>query len=153
MDNIGDWLYIVLLVVAGISGLFGSGKKKSRPTTILGQPDGDEYESEPERHESKSFRQLLDEMASEKPVSAYPYETPAPPLFSGTEKKTAQRQTPPPPSFLKGKNSISSRTSAFPPPVNLLVEEEIGTTPDISFSDREELKRAIILSEILNRKY
>lgn len=158
MDNIGDWLYIVLLVVAGVSGLFGSGKKKTRPTTILGQPDDDEYEPEPARHElqrqeTKSFRQLLDEMASEKPVSAFPRETPAAPLFSMPEKRAAKRQTPPPPPFLKGENSISSRKSAFTPSANLLVEEEIGNTPDISFSDRDELKRAIILSEILNRKY
>ena len=39
MDNVGDWLYIVFLIIAAVSGLFSSkDKKKSRPD-ILGQPD------------------------------------------------------------------------------------------------------------------
>ena len=40
MDNVGDWLYIVFLIIAAVSGLFSSKdkKKKSRPD-ILGQPD------------------------------------------------------------------------------------------------------------------
>ncbi len=39
MDNAGDWLYIVFLIIAGISSLFGSKNKKKRPKQILGQPD------------------------------------------------------------------------------------------------------------------
>ena len=37
MDNVGDWLYIVFLIIAAVSGLFSSKdkKKKSRPD-ILG---------------------------------------------------------------------------------------------------------------------
>ena len=45
MDNLGDWLYIVFLIVAAVSGLFGSGKKKKRQTEVLGRPDS---EIEPE---------------------------------------------------------------------------------------------------------
>ena len=37
MDNAGDWLYIVFLIIAGISSLFGSKNKKKRPKQILGQ--------------------------------------------------------------------------------------------------------------------
>ena len=39
MDNVGDWLYIVFLIIAAVSSLFSSKdkKKKSRPD-ILGQP-------------------------------------------------------------------------------------------------------------------
>lgn len=41
MDNVGDWLYIVFLIIAAVSGLFSSKdkKKKSRPD-ILGNPTG-----------------------------------------------------------------------------------------------------------------
>jgi hypothetical protein len=28
MDNLGDWLYVILLVVAGVSGIVSSSKKK-----------------------------------------------------------------------------------------------------------------------------
>jgi hypothetical protein len=33
MENIGDWLYLVIIAVAVISGLFGSSKKKKRQQT------------------------------------------------------------------------------------------------------------------------
>lgn len=154
MDNIGDWLYIVLLVIAGVSGLFGSGKKKKRPSTILGEP-ADAYEPEPERPEPKSFRELLEEMNSEKPVPAAGRPAGGSPLFSGTEKKgpDSRHTPPPPPPFLKGENTISRRKAAFASPHGLPAEEETGNAAGISFSDRDELKRAVILSEILNRKY
>ena len=35
MDNLGDWLYIVFLIIAAVSGLLGSGKKKKRPSEVL----------------------------------------------------------------------------------------------------------------------
>lgn len=33
MDNVGDWIYIVFLIVAAISGLFSSKNKKKAPDT------------------------------------------------------------------------------------------------------------------------
>ena len=50
MDNAGDWLYIVFLIIAGISSLFGSKNKKKRPTQVLGQP---EYDSQGNRHKRR----------------------------------------------------------------------------------------------------
>ena len=38
-ENIGDWLYILFLAIAGISSMFSSKKKKKQPKQILGQPD------------------------------------------------------------------------------------------------------------------
>lgn len=149
MDNIGDWLYIVLLVIAGVSGLFNSGKKKKRAAAFPEPSDNEPvyepiYEPvyEPEPQESKSFRELVEEM------TASPE-----PLFSTPEKKTGRRSTPPPPPFLTAENTISSPQTTLSPTRSLLGEEETGSGPDISFSDRDELKRAIIISEILNRKY
>lgn len=145
MDNIGDWLYIVLLVIAGVSGLFNSGKKKKRANTFPEPSDNEPvYEPvyEPEPQASKSFRELVEEM------------TAAPePLFSTPEKKTGRRSTPPPLPFLTAENAISSPQTTLSPTRGLLGGEETGSGPDISFSDRDELKRAIIISEILNRKY
>lgn len=145
MDNIGDWLYIVLLVIAGVSGLFNSGKKKKRANAF---PEPSDHEPiydpvyDPDPQESKSFRELVEEM------------TAAPePLFSTPKKKTSGRSTPPPPPFLTGENAISSAQTTLSPTRGLLGEEETGSGPGISFSDRDELKRAIIISEILNRKY
>ena len=46
MDNVGDWLYIVFLIVAGVSGLFNAKNKKKQvkpvqqpSKEIPGQPD------------------------------------------------------------------------------------------------------------------
>lgn len=36
MDNAGDWLYIVFLIIAGISSLFGSKNKKKTSETDIG---------------------------------------------------------------------------------------------------------------------
>lgn len=47
MDNLGDWIYIVFLIVAAVSGLFSSKNKKKHPTQVLGQP---EYEPAKEEH-------------------------------------------------------------------------------------------------------
>lgn len=151
MDNIGDWLYIVLLVIAGVSGLFNSGKKKR--TTAFPDPSGNEPAYEPERQESKSFRELVEEMAAEKPVAPFPPSAASEPLFSTAEKEKRRRSTPPPPPFLTAENAFSSRPAALSPNRGLPSEEESGNVPALSFSDRDELKRAIIISEILNRKY
>ena len=60
MDNVGDWIYIVFLIVAAISGLFSSKNKKKRPTQVLGQPGHDSY---PEENTSsgKGFWEILEE--------------------------------------------------------------------------------------------
>ena len=55
MDNVGDWIYIVFLIVAAISGLFSSKNKKKRPTQVLGQPGHDTY---PEENTSSGKRFL-----------------------------------------------------------------------------------------------
>lgn len=165
MDNIGDWLYIVLLVIAGVSGLFGSGKKKKRPSTVLGEPESEyepdytyeadnAYEPQPAKRPSKSFREVVEEIASEKQASSFPSSSGrTSPLFSDAGKRS-YRQTPPPPSpFLKGENAFSRQPAASSSSSILPAEEETGNAPDISFQDRDELKRAILISEILNRKY
>ena len=65
MDNVGDWIYIVFLIVAAISGLFSSKNKKKRPTQVLGQPGHDSY---PEENTSsgKGFWEILEEATTPK---------------------------------------------------------------------------------------
>ena len=33
MDNVGDWLYIVFLIIAAVSGLFSSKDKKKKKSS------------------------------------------------------------------------------------------------------------------------
>ena len=59
MDNAGDWLYIVFLIIAGISSLFGSKNKKKRPKQILGQPDREIVTNE-DNVPDKGFWEILE---------------------------------------------------------------------------------------------
>ena len=74
MDNVGDWLYIVFLIIAAVSGLFSSKdkKKKSRPD-ILGQPDREIVPND-QPTEGKGFWEILEDMQKEtqkpKPATA-----------------------------------------------------------------------------------
>lgn len=66
MDNLGDWIYIVFLIVAAVSGLFSSKNKKKRPTQVLGQP---EYDTTQEEHtpSGKGFWEILEEATNDRP--------------------------------------------------------------------------------------
>lgn len=66
MDNAGDWLYIVFLVVAAISGLFNSKNKKKNRPDILGQPDK-EIVTNDQPTPGKGFWEILEEMQSPRP--------------------------------------------------------------------------------------
>ena len=123
MDNAGDWLYIVFLIIAGISSLFGSKNKKKRPKQILGQPDREIVTNE-DNVPDKGFWEILEEMQNPKPAKQ-PVPTP----------KRKNKQSP------AGNRLVVPST-----------EEEIPLT-DIEFDNAAELRKAVIYTEILNRKY
>lgn len=130
MDNAGDWLYIVFLAIAGISSLFSSKNKKKRPKQILGQPDKEIVTSEKEVP-AKGFWEILEEMQKPEPVKQ-PVAAPKP-FLAG--EKMADRQS-------------SARNRLATPPA----EEESPLT-EIEFDNAAELRKAVIYTEILNRKY
>ncbi|MBN2659861.1 MAG: hypothetical protein JXR54_01175 [Tannerellaceae bacterium] len=145
MDNLGDWLYIVFLIIAAVSGLLGSGKKKKRPSEVLGQPDRD-IVPEQEKAPEKSFWEMLEEMQEGKPKPAQVSKPATRPAMKVKEK---QRLAPSP--FL---NNESKFTKTIPTAqVTMQEEEEHSAIPNLSFSDPDEIKKAIIYSEIFNRKY
>jgi hypothetical protein len=145
MDNLGDWLYIVFLIIAAVSGLLGSGKKKKRPSEVLGQPDRD-IVPEQEKAPEKSFWEMLEEMQEGKPKPAQVSKPATRPAMKVKEK---QRLAPSP--FL---NTESKLTKTIPTAsLTMQEEEEHNAIPNLSFSDPDEIKKAIIYSEIFNRKY
>ena len=117
-ENIGDWLYILFLAIAGISSMFSSKKKKKQPKQILDQPDR-EIVAEKESVPDKGFWEVLEEMQN--------------PFL--TAEKTAGRQ------------SFAGNRLVVPP-----AKEESPLT-DIEFDNAAELRKAVIYTEILNRKY
>lgn len=150
MDNAGDWLYyIVFLIVAGISGLMSSKNKKKNRPDILGQP-GREIVPNDQPTQDKGFWEVLEEMGNPRPESQ---PVPQPQVKPQTRKeKTKSKPAPAPKPFLTSERDIpgkiAAQSSIMPP-----VEEETGILPDNSFRDMDEIKKAVIYTEILNRKY
>ena len=141
MDNVGDWIYIVFLIVAAISGLFSSKNKKKRPTQVLGQPGHDTY---PEENTSsgKGFWEILEEATTpQKP------EAPTAPIHKKNKKTPASKP------FLSTEQEIQKSKVSSSQPMNFPAEEEHSMLEDIEFNNAEELRKAVIYSEILNRKY
>lgn len=138
MDNLSDWLYIVLLGIAGVSSLFSSKKKKKSPTEVLGQPDRDivvEQEDVPQ----KGFWEILEEMQKEKPQPvARPVArpTPSPAPFLTVENNTVRK---------KAQTVGSIMATSIPAEESKSLEFELGNPA--------ELRKALIYAEILNRKY
>ena len=141
MDNVGDWIYIVFLIVAAISGLFSSKNKKKRPTQVLGQPGHDTY---PEENTSsgKGFWEILEEA-----TTPHKPEAPTAPIHKKKKKTPASKP------FLSTEQEIQKSKVSSSQPMNFPAEEEHSMLEDIEFNNAEELRKAVIYSEILNRKY
>lgn len=119
MDKAGDWIYIILLLIVGISSLFSSSKEKKKKKRSIQQPSFPENTS--------------------KEKTSYPFDP------QQTEKKQTLRQ------------SLKSETKTIPTysPINSdnIQPEESATPPCAKDDHLEELRKAIIYTEILNRKY
>lgn len=141
MDNAGDWLYIVFLVIAGISGLFSSKNKKKRPKQVLGQPER-EIISQDEEAPQKGFWDILQEMQEPRPQQKTVIKP----------KKQKKQQAVQPTPFLTAENEIA-RQIADENRIGIPPMEEEAQQMDIEFNNAAELRKAIIYTEILNRKY
>lgn len=140
MDNVGDWLYIVFLIVAGVSGLFNAKNKKKQAKPVQ-QPSkempGQPEETTPER----SFWDIFEE-EEEQPEKKPQEETPV------TDKPTEPEQVP----VAMPEQRIAEQTSLRHRPAPSLQEEDNRPT-GIDFNSAVELRKAVIYAEILNRKY
>ncbi len=125
MKSIGDWIYVIFIIIFAVSGMFGSKGKKKRPTVVLGGP-----EYEPDRTEHTFWEMPEDSDASRGKKAKMPEPVPIP----------AEPSVGP----------LNPRTSAAS--VNATGGEH-SILEAIDFEDAEELRKAVIYSEILNRKY
>ena len=139
MDNAGDWLYIVFLIIAGISGLFGSKNKKKRSKQVLGQPDRDIITDDTPQ---KGFWEVLQEMQNPAPTPK--------PLVEPRRPRKQPVAGPAP--FLSAETTTVRQAPAQNRIVSPSVEEE-SPAVDIEFDNAAELRKAVIYAEILNRKY
>lgn len=148
MDNAGDWLYIVFLIVAGLSSLLGS-KKKKKQTEVLGQP-GKDIVVETEQQPQKGFWEILQEMQEEQKEPSRPIEKTNPAVTRKNKQKQQKKVVPSP--FLTAESAFNKPVEAnnF---ANMPLPEEENTLTNIEFDNAAELRKAVIYAEILNRKY
>ncbi len=137
MDNAGDWLYIVFLIIAGLGSLLKSDKKKKHPKSILSQPEAASvFEEKEHPTESKPVQTKTQNHRKQSP------ETIVPP------KKTTPRV---PASFLQ---TVETETASQPlASTSSIATSEEPEMPLIRLDNREDLQKAVIYAEILNRKY
>jgi hypothetical protein len=148
MDNLGDWLYIVFIIVAAVSGLFSSAKKKKR-TAAKPVHTPQHEQKHTDNSEEKSFWELLEEMQSESKPKQQKVKV------RKTESAPTLKKTTPPPFLATEKNIPDNFTQKEQP---VLLENDNIESAGISLEDLdlqhiEEVRKAIIYSEILHRKY
>ena len=124
MDEFGDWIYIILMVVVGISSLFSSiSKKKRQQQTQMPVPVPSESTfPEPSIPKQKARKQPLPAFEQSKRI---PYDAN---MTHRVEDNRLQAET--------------------------FVEQEESTLSDeLDLSDADAFRKAVIYAEILNRKY
>lgn len=155
MDNAGDWLYIVFLVVAAVSGLLNSGKKKKTATKPV-QPARPAEESKNPDSE-KSFWEILEERTSPpQPVQKKPSKRIASPASAKKETPIKAKNTPSPAQFLTFESQIPDFSERRDIPIELEeTNEPIQnlTGDDFNLQDINEVRKAVLYNEILTRKY
>ncbi|GHT43641.1 hypothetical protein FACS189438_1240 [Bacteroidia bacterium] len=119
MDNLGDWLYVIVAIIAGISGIVSSARKKKRPAEVfeLPLPQEEDWLPRPE-----------------------PEQAPPPPKKPKAKVKKPELYKVP----------AVVQQDYFPPEVQ--IDNPFGISLE-ELQDGDGVKKAIIYSEILNRKY
>ncbi len=143
MDSLGDYIYIIILAIAGLSGLLKKNKKaetSSAPKTT-------------KRSWEDVLRELTPVEPEPEPASNVFEPEPIPVIQKVEPQKVVSYETISDPSELRSKKSVSHISS----PVKHKKEkiEIIEERPALEFSlnSPEEARRAFIYSEIFNRKY
>ena len=155
MENIGDWLYVLILVIAGISSIFSAIRKKSQQTST--QTQHPQQAQQP--HQAPPPRQVTkgdvfdDDFWGDK-TEKLP-EKPAP-VFKPQPKTKQSYQTLPKQgeySFYQTYEGQSSIVKDNSPIFADNEEENASITFEDLPSETEEWRKALVYNEIFNRKY
>ena len=141
MENIGDWLYVIILIIAGIASVISSAKKnaKQREEQKLPQEtvSGDIFDDE--------FWGSQTSDSKPAPVVAPKVEVRQVRQFEAKPKKN---------NFHQYQEGMSSITNTNMESIFTDIEDEISavTIKDLP-ANAEDWRKAIIYNEIINRKY
>ncbi|MDD4821323.1 MAG: hypothetical protein PHI48_02015 [Bacteroidales bacterium] len=148
MDSFGDWGYLIMTVVVLLISILGKKPKKEQAS---------ELPKKQEKMPQRSIFQSIDKVLSEvrelsTDVKEWNYEV-------RDERPVVHKKTISP-QFVSPSKSNHSSVSAFTHSSELSKEspaemskETTTSEPIFSFTDLDDMKKAVIYSEILNRKY
>ncbi|MGM9759782.1 MAG: hypothetical protein ACI30I_06665 [Parabacteroides sp.] len=135
MDNAGDWLYIVFLIIAGITSVLGSGKKGKRQQQTEDQSGNEMPEVPPMMNRRMRKRQRMVQPEAVEGMLKMPK---IPEVFLTAEGEELEAR--------------SKATEVQATAVHKELVEPVGEQERL-FDDKADLRRAILCAEILNRKY
>ncbi|MCE5332345.1 MAG: hypothetical protein LLF95_09420 [Bacteroidales bacterium] len=137
MDSIGDYIYLIIIIIAALSGIL----KKKKPVQSPA-PD-----SEPQ-----DFEEILRELIPQEPVIV-----PQQSFNAQTQKETASiisYENTDDISALKAKKQVSNLNHDMQSAEKIkIAEDENNINNEIHLNSAEEAKRAFIYAEIFNKKY
>lgn len=138
MDNIGDYIYLIIIAIAGLSSLL---KKKNKDNNAAPKPKS---------VESEDFGDVLREIFGEKPQRKpeVVYKQPEAEVKKNKTENIASYENTSDISTLKAKKEVTKPATIK---TVVLIEEEDSS--DYSINSVEEARAAFISSEIFNRKY
>lgn len=149
MDNLGDYIYLVLLVIAGLTSLLGKRKKAEK---VKQRPVVSSDKSWEERMRDLSRMPMPQNEEPEEPdVMAEPeeleYEMPEKEVIPVVSKVVPKEN------ILQPTQIHIVPTSSKPQSQPLAGTEELPTDECWTMAGVEDARRAFVYSEIFNRKY
>jgi len=141
MDSLGDYIYIIILAIAGLSGLL----KKKKKTETSSAP----------KTTKRSWEDVLKELTpvESEPEPAIFEPEPVPVVQKIETPKVVSYETVSDPSELRSKKSVSHISSPIKHKKEKIEIIEERTALEFSLNSPEDARRAFIYSEIFNRKY
>ena len=141
MDGIGDYIYIIMFALVGLSSLLKATKKKKPTEKRMPFPKQSEFE-EFENYSEDEFR--YENLESE--VSRWNSD-------KTLEKATLSYENTDDVSSLRIKKEIKAQVYENFKGVDIFVTEEDEDNFELELDGANDFKKALIYSEIMNRKY
>ena len=149
MENIGDWLYVLVLIIAGISSIINSIHKKSRQASEQSRQTQPREIVTDDTFDDDFWGEITNQLPvpESQPSRAVQPKLQTQPIFQPATKQSKYRFD----KTQEGQRSISSINTDCAFADN--EEEHASITLEDLPSNTEEWRKAFIHNEIFNRKY
>jgi hypothetical protein len=144
MDSLGDYLYLIIIAIAGISGLLKKKKdptKSAAPSTTKRSWEDVLRELTPIENEEVEEKYVEPVYTKVEPVKLEPAKVMSYETIDDSSKLRAKRNT----------STITSSNKSYPDQKKVALA--VQSDNEYALNSPEEARRAFIYSEIFNRKY